>query len=442
VWLEDYRLSCHAGGATDDLFVIKNLTLYLGDFARTWLEHLPRDKINDWTNLHRVFVGNIQGTYMCPGKQWELRNCKHQPGESLCEYIWRFSKRYIELPGATDNNAISAFQNGTTCTSLIHLLKRRMPRTIRELLDITSNHAVGEEAVTATLNTPQGKGKQVVDHSKGTSAHFKKKKKKKNDKRHCDDNLIATMERKTSRPKGNPTKPAPSKDHFEKLLDESCPHHEVPVKHSLWGCRLMKNYVNGSLKPRMADQPKKGGPPPDNDDGKRAAYSGEDGAVHMISGKTLEAAQEAHPTRSFQHRCREAVLSKVVGVFDNLRPRGPSQPRASAWILPTSGSSPIQIQKGPQGTDRWGSEMNVLYASTLDGMGISRSQLRPSTAPFHGVIPEMEALPIGQIDLPVTFGDMRTFCTKTLTFEVVGFSGTYHVILGRPAYTKFMAMPN
>jgi hypothetical protein len=53
-----------------------------------------------------------------------------------------------------------------------------------------------------------------------------------------------------------------------------------------------------------------------------------------------------------------------------------------------------------------------------------------------------EALPIGQIDLPVTFGDMQNFRTETLTFEVVGFSGTYHAILGRPAYAKFMAMPN
>jgi hypothetical protein len=43
----DYRLACHIGGVTDDLFVIKNLPLYLGDSARTWLEHLPRDKIND-----------------------------------------------------------------------------------------------------------------------------------------------------------------------------------------------------------------------------------------------------------------------------------------------------------------------------------------------------------------------------------------------------------
>jgi hypothetical protein len=154
VWLEDYRLACHAGGATDDLIVIKNLPLYLGDSARTWLEHLPRDKIQDWTNLRRVFVGNFQGTYTRPGKQWELRNCKQQHGESLREYIRRFFKRCTELPGATDNDAISAFQNRTTCTSLIHRLGRRMPRTMRELLNIASNHADGEEAVAATLNTP------------------------------------------------------------------------------------------------------------------------------------------------------------------------------------------------------------------------------------------------------------------------------------------------
>jgi hypothetical protein len=47
VWLEDYLLACHAGGATDDLFIIKNQSLYLDDSAQTWREHLPCDKIND-----------------------------------------------------------------------------------------------------------------------------------------------------------------------------------------------------------------------------------------------------------------------------------------------------------------------------------------------------------------------------------------------------------
>jgi hypothetical protein len=89
-----------------------------------------------------------------------------------------------------------------------------------------------------------------------------------------------------------------------------------------------------------------------------------------------------------------------------------------------------------------GSGINVFYVSTLEDMCIPRSQLRPSTAPFHGVVPRMEALPIGQIDLPVMFGDLRNFHIEILTFEVVGFSGTYHAILGRLTYAKFMAMPN
>jgi hypothetical protein len=68
-----------------------------------------------------------------------------------------------------------------------------------------------------------------------------------------------------------------------------------------------------------------------------------------------------------------------------------------------------------------GSRINVFYALTLDVMGIPRSALRSSTAPFYRVAPGMEALPIRQIDPPVTFGDVQNFRTETLTFAVVGF---------------------
>jgi hypothetical protein len=240
-----------------------------------------------------------------------LCNCKQQPGESLREYIRRFSKCCTELPGTTDNDVISAFQNGMTCTSLIHRLGCHTPRTTRELLDITSNHAYGEEAVTAMLNTPQGKGKQVVDHGEETSSCFKKKKKK-NDKCCRDDNLVAAVERKASRAKGNPATPGPPKDHFKKLLDALCPHHGVPVKHALKDCRLIKNYVNDTLKPRAADPPKKAGPPLNNDDDAGAMYTGDDGAIHMIFvGSPMTPS-------SLQRRHLEAVLPKVVGGSNSL----------------------------------------------------------------------------------------------------------------------------
>jgi hypothetical protein len=89
-----------------------------------------------------------------------------------------------------------------------------------------------------------------------------------------------------------------------------------------------------------------------------------------------------------------------------------------------------------------GSSLNILYAHTLRLLGIGLDQLRPSTTPFHGVALGKRVQPLGLIDLPVWFGMPNNFCKETLTFEVVGFRGAYHAILGRPCYVKFMAVPN
>lgn len=39
------------------------------------------------------------------------------------------------------------------------------------------------------------------------------------------------------------------------------------------------------------------------------------------------------------------------------------------------------------------------------------------------------------------FRTPSNFKTEMLTFEVVGFRGTYHVIIGRSSYAKFMVVP-
>jgi hypothetical protein len=89
-----------------------------------------------------------------------------------------------------------------------------------------------------------------------------------------------------------------------------------------------------------------------------------------------------------------------------------------------------------------GGSLNILYTHTLLLLGIGLDQLQPSTTPFHGVAPGKHVQPLGQTDLPVWFGTPDNFRKETLTFEVVGFRGTYHTILGRPCYAKFMAAPN
>jgi hypothetical protein len=86
--------------------------------------------------------------------------------------------------------------------------------------------------------------------------------------------------------------------------------------------------------------------------------------------------------------------------------------------------------------------LNILYVEMLDAMGINRSRIQPTGAPFHNVILGKQDKPLGQIDLSITFRDSSNFRTETLTFEVVWFHGTYHTILGHPCYVKFMAIPN
>jgi len=42
-----------------------------------------------------------------------------------------------------------------------------------------------------------------------------------------------------------------------------------------------------------------------------------------------------------------------------------------------------------------GSSLNIMYAETLDAMGIDRSRIRPTKVPFHGIVPGKQAIPIG-----------------------------------------------
>jgi hypothetical protein len=61
-----------------------------------------------------------------------------------------------------------------------------------------------------------------------------------------------------------------------------------------------------------------------------------------------------------------------------------------------------------------GSSQNILFLKTFDQMGLSRSMLRPSRAPFHGIVPGAAATPVCQIVLPVTFGTQENFRAESI----------------------------
>ena len=144
---EDFCLTCRAGGADDDLFIIQYLPLYLAKSARAWLEYLLVDSIHSWADLKHIFVGNFQGTYVRPRNSWDLQAWKQKEGETLREYICCFSKQCNELPDIVDANMIGAFISGITNEAFIHELERSKPGTTWELLNLVTSHASDEEDV-------------------------------------------------------------------------------------------------------------------------------------------------------------------------------------------------------------------------------------------------------------------------------------------------------
>jgi hypothetical protein len=126
-------------------------------------------------------------------------------------------------------------------------------------------------------------------------------------------------------------------------------------------------------------------------------FPGEDNAVHTIFGGS-----PARPSRRRKKLIRREVFnadvaklsylkwSEVLITFDrkdhpNHVPHHGSYPLVVAPLFKSKTVHKVLMDGG--------SGINVLYASTLDDMGIPRSTLRPSTAPFHRVVLGMEALP-------------------------------------------------
>jgi hypothetical protein len=88
-----------------------------------------------------------------------------------------------------------------------------------------------------------------------------------------------------------------------------------------------------------------------------------------------------------------------------------------------------------------GSSLNIMYVETLTKLGLTKTQLCPSAVTFYGVVPGRQAKSLRSITLKVTFGNEDNYREEPITFEVVLFKSTYHMIFNRPAFHSFHARP-
>ena len=85
-----------------------------------------------------------------------------------------------------------------------------------------------------------------------------------------------------------------------------------------------------------------------------------------------------------------------------------------------------------------GAGLNVLSVEMFDSLQVPYDQLQP-TKPFSGVTGG-STTPIGQVRLPITFGERNNYHTELIDFDVAHIRLPYNAILGYPALAKFMAV--
>jgi hypothetical protein len=182
---------------------------------------------------------------------WDLRACTQKPGESLRDFIRRFSKRCTELPSVAQSEIVHAFLEGTTCWDLVRELERSPPVDSNELFDIATSFASGEEAVGAIFDGK--KGKRVDDApaegSKSKEPHQKHKRGKKGKKprrearapeRDDDGDEALAVDPARRGPRAAPRGPSV----FDDMLKKPRPYYKTPVNHTLEQCDLLKRYYS------------------------------------------------------------------------------------------------------------------------------------------------------------------------------------------------------
>lgn len=430
-WLQDYATAMNIQNAST-LIATRYLPLMLENTARTWINNLPKNSINSWAEMKKVFIKNFERTCKRPATVEDIKRCTQKEGESTR----RWSRRVADLINSAKNlhvgTVLSVLEDNTRFETLKQKLKRSHKdiTSMSQLMSLITKYAKAD-------STKDDSDDEDDDKKNGKG---KKKSPAQNNKRKGNGGSKLVANTSTSGGRGFKSQRGAyprKKLTAAEILAQPCrihSRHDKPAAHSVAECSELAEL----LKAKSANQKKdEGDKDIDDDDGMPRAV----GTFHTFTG--------------FDTRWEEKIIRRAVNAT------APDVPQWLNWseqpITWSRQDHPPKIDypgkfalvvapqvKGYILTKTLmdgGSSINILYYETFQHMGLTEASLLTSNTTFHGIVPGRKARSMGGVVLDVVFGSKKNFRLEKICFEVVAFKSTYHAILGWPAFAKFMARP-
>jgi hypothetical protein len=250
------------------------------------------------------------------------------------------------------------------------------------------------EAIFRKDKQPQGHQQEDVPEASAQRGNKKKGKKKSQAKRDAADvDLVVAAEHR------NPRKPLGGANLFDKMLKESCPYHQGPVKHTLEECVMLRRYFH------KAGPTVEGGRAHNNDkkEGHKAKEFPEVHDCFMIYGGQVANASARHRKQERREVCSVKVATPVYLdwsdkpiTFDqgDHPDRIPSPGKYPLVVDPIIGNVSLTkvLMDGRN-------NLNIIYAETLGLLQIDLSTIRAGAAAFHGIPREPKGAPFKRAHL-------------------------------------------
>ncbi|GKA54099.1 reverse transcriptase domain-containing protein [Tanacetum coccineum] len=114
--------------------------------ARVWFDDLPPESIDSYDDLKKAFLENYLQQKKCIKDPIEIHNIKQREGESTEDFVKRYKLESRDVKGAPECMRISGFVHGITNPELIKRLHDKIPKTVDEMMRVTTSFLRGEVA--------------------------------------------------------------------------------------------------------------------------------------------------------------------------------------------------------------------------------------------------------------------------------------------------------